>query len=278
MKCGIYTNTERDKDLFNTKKLIDLLERTDHKVLLDDNIAGKINDESYHDAKKADILFVLGGDGTILRAARKYGHLNIPLVGINIGHLGFMSELSINEVVPFLECIKQGDYKIDERMMLEAEIKDGSSVTLSALNDIVITRANRTNMVRLNIYIDGELTENFCGDGLIITTPTGSTAYSLAAGGPIAAPNLKCIIITPICGHSLYARSMVVDAASEIKITLSETEDDIAISADGADGYIKSGNVEIIVKSSNLTTKFLRTKKDTFFTQLQNKLAQWKVN
>lgn len=278
MKCGIYTNTQRDKDLSSTKKLIELLEEADHQVLLDSDIDVEINEKNYKDAKKSDILFVLGGDGTILRAIRKYGHLDIPLVGINIGHLGFMSELSLDEVIPFLECIKRGDYKLDERMMLEAELIDGSEVTLSALNDIVITRANRTNMVRLNIFIDGELTENFCGDGLIITTPTGSTAYSLAAGGPIVAPNLKCIIITPICGHSLYARSIVVDAASIIKITSSESEDDIAISADGADGYVKSGNVEIIVKSSNLTTKFLRTKKDTFFTQLQNKLAQWKVN
>lgn len=277
MKCGIYTNIDRDKDLTVTKKLIEMLEQAGHEVCFDRVVAEALDISVFKDASNSDILFVLGGDGTILRTVKKYGQYNIPLVGINIGHLGFMSELRIDEVPSFLECIKLGNYKIDERMMLEADVIDGSGFTLKALNDIVITRANRTNMVRLNIYIDGELTENFCGDGLIAATPTGSTAYSLAAGGPIVAPNLKCIIITPICGHSLYARSVVVDSECKIKITSSESEDNIAISADGTDGYVKSGNVEIIIKSSNLTTKFIRINKDTFFTQLQNKLAQWKV-
>jgi len=274
LKFGIFTNPEKDINLEATQKVVKALEKAGCEVYYDSDTAAVLGLDDFSDASHCDVLFVLGGDGTILQAARKYVQYGIFLAGINIGHLGFMSEIYIDEVDAFIAKAQKGQFVIDERMMLEAHIGRGEKPLL-ALNDFIVTRIKRTRLISLDMYINDTLAENYNGDGLIISTPTGSTAYSLSAGGPIVSPNMKCVIVTPICPHSLYARSIVTDSNDKLRISSRTGDDGIFISADGFNQVILTEEDDVIIGAAKETTKFIRSEPDTFFPQLKSKLAQW---
>lgn len=274
LRIGIYTNKDKDPGLQATGRVISALELAGCSICYDSDTASLLNLSEYADASQADALFILGGDGTILRAARKYVSFDLPMVGINIGHLGFMSEINLPDVEKMIHHIKQGDYVIDERMMLEAKI-NGAGRPFIALNDFIITKINRTHMVQLDLYVNGTLAEFYNGDGLIVATPTGSTAYSLSAGGPIIAPNVSCMLITPMCPHSLYARSIVTKYSDTIMVCPHEGEENVTFSADGQELQYLSSADKVIIQRSKRKTKFLRFTNDMFFPQLKDKLAQW---
>lgn len=274
MKYGIFTNPNKDKGLTATHILIDILTKAGCEICYDEETARELGIGDYCDARKCDILFILGGDGTILRAARKYVKYGTYLVGINFGRLGFMSEISINEVEEFLRIVDAGEYVVDERMLLEAEIPSRKSL-LIALNDFVITKQNRTKMVQLDLLINGTLAENYNGDGLIIATPTGSTAYALSSGGPIIAPNVRCILITPMCPHSLYGRSIVTKFSDEIQVRPTSQEGITTISADGMTGVPLTAEDTVTIRISKTRARFIRINADNFFPMLKMKLAQW---
>lgn len=276
LKFGVYTNEIKDPGLLATRTVISALERRDCAVCYDENTAKALKISDFQDAKHADVLFVLGGDGTILRAARKYVGYGIKLIGINIGHLGFMSEINLDDIERALDQVIQGDYIIDERMMLEAKVS-GHKKLLLALNDFIISKVNRTHMVKLDLYINGSLAELYNGDGLIVATPTGSTAYSLSAGGPIVAPNVNCVLITPICPHSLYARSIIAKFSDVVKVAPFSGEKDVTLTADGQEIVRIRESDEVTICRSGLVTQFIRLKKDHFFPQLKDKLAQWSI-
>lgn len=276
LKLGIYTNIRKDPGLRATKMVIKVLEDAGCFVCYDGDTADMLGLDEYVDAREAEALFILGGDGTILRAARRYVPTGIPLIGINIGHLGFMSELNLPDVEKMIEHIRKKDYVIDERMMLEARI-NGTGRVFIALNDFIITKINRTRMVQLDLYVNGTLADLYNGDGLIVATPTGSTAYSLSAGGPVIAPNVNCMLITPMCPHSLYARSIVTKYSDTITVRPREGEENVTFSADGQEGAYLSDTDMIEIKRSDLSAKFLRFTKDRFFPELKDKLAQWSV-
>jgi NAD+ kinase len=274
LNFGIYTNSAKDPGLKATRKVIAALENREITPCFDEDTAKALALDEYKNADDADVLFVLGGDGTILRAAQKYVHANILLVGINIGHLGFMSEISTEDIDALLERALNGDYTVDERMMLTAEFTP-SSDPLLALNDLVINHQNPAKMVQLELYVNGVLAEHYFGDGLIIATPTGSTAYALSAGGPIVAPNVNCILVTPICPHSLYGRSIITRPTDEI-IVKSVTENaSISVTADGRQVCRLDSGEYIKIRQSEVQTRFLRIKPDNFFPLLQQKLMQW---
>lgn len=276
LKFGIYTNADKDPGLRATKAVIGALEEAQYNICYDEDTAALLGIQKYTDAKEADALFILGGDGTILRAARKYVSMGIPLIGVNIGHLGFMSELNLPDVKRMLGHIEKKNYVIDERMMLEAKI-NGTGHAYVALNDFIITKENRTRMVQLDLYVNETLAEHYNGDGLIVATPTGSTAYSLSAGGPVIAPNVNCILITPMCPHSLYARSIVTKYSDKITVRPREGQTEVTFSADGQEwGRLRETDC-LEISSSALIAKFLRITDDTFFPQLKDKLAQWSV-
>lgn len=276
LKFGVYTNEIKDPGLLATRTVISALERRDCAVCYDENTAKALKISDFQDAKHADVLFVLGGDGTILRAARKYVGYGIKLIGINIGHLGFMSEINLDDIESALDQVIKGDYIIDERMMLEAEVS-GRKKPLLALNDFIVSKVNRTHMVKLDLYINGSLAELYNGDGLIVATPTGSTAYSLSAGGPIVAPNVNCVLITPICPHSLYARSIIAKFSDVVKVAPFSGEKDVTLTADGQEIVRIRESDEVTICRSGLVTQFIRLKKDHFFPQLKDKLAQWSI-
>ncbi|MEG2882918.1 MAG: NAD(+)/NADH kinase [Christensenella sp.] len=276
LKLGIYTNADKDPGLIATKKVISVLKAVHCDICYDEDTARLLGIEDYTDARAAQALFVLGGDGTILRAVRKYVLTGIPIIGVNIGHLGFMSELNLSDVPKMAEHLHSKDYVIDERMMLEARI-NGTGAPIVALNDFIITKVNRTRMVQLDLYVNGTLAEHYNGDGLIVATPTGSTAYSLSAGGPVIAPNVNCMLITPMCPHSLYARSIVTKYSDVIIVRPRDGETDVTFSADGQQIQHLKNNDSIEIKRSEQNTRFLRFTNDTFFPQLKDKLAQWSV-
>lgn len=274
LKFGIYTNKTRDPGLRATKTVIDVLKQHGFDSYYDADTAKELGVHDFKDAKDADVLFILGGDGTILRAARKYVEFGTNLVGLNTGRLGFMSEIYLEDINLMIDKLLDGDYTVDKRMMLEAEAP-GQSTTVMVLNDFVIKGQNQSKMVQLDLYVNGVLAENYNGDGLIIATPTGSTAYALAAGGPIVAPNVNCIVVTPICPHSLYARSIVIKYSDVIRVVSRQQQEAMLISADGQALIKLNGEKGVTIKMSDTCAKFLRIKSDNFFPLLKQKLAQW---
>ncbi len=274
MKFGIFTNPVKDTGLAATRKVIDALTRADCGIFYDSDTAKMLGLKEYSDARHCDVLLIVGGDGTILRAANKYVKYGIFLAGINFGNLGFMSETDPDSVDCLIARIKDGDYIIDERMMLEGRLPS-CGTPLYVLNDFIIARKSVSNPVQFRLYINDVFVQGYNGDGIILATPTGSTAYSLSAGGPIISPSVSCILITPICPHSLHARSIAAKHTDTVKIVPVASKNGMVLSVDGQVEIDIQADDEIAVKESNVKVKFIRLEKDTFFPQLNSKLAQW---
>lgn len=229
----------------------------------------KINLEDF----KGSMIISLGGDGTMLTAINKCQ--NIPILGINLGHLGFLTELEITEL-DFFDKIFAGDYYIDKRMVLDLEIlRDGVQIVKEiALNDVIVKTENSFRIVNIEVLSDGNRVLDFGGDGVIIATPTGSTAYSLAAGGPIIEPELDVICITPICSHKLIGKSFVFSKNREITVKIEERNQNIVyIAVDGNNNVrINPEDIIKITKSSDYVP-FIRIKGATFFDVLEQKIG-----
>lgn len=224
----------------------------------------------------ADLLIVLGGDGTILEAGRMAAPEGVPIVGVNMGRLGYMAEIEMNEL-HLIDKIVRGQYHVDERSMLKVELLRGGKESIAsafALNDAVITNGSVARLVDLEVREGGMLLSTYRADGLIFTTPTGSTAYSMSAGGPIIDPRQRCICMTPICPHSLAARPLIFpdDAVLEAK-NICEREKMLYLTIDGRINLeLRRGDVVRIARAE-LTTKLLRVKERSFYTTLRQKLS-----
>ncbi len=220
--------------------------------------------------KNIEILVVLGGDGTILRAARLMGDKQVPILGIRFGRLGFLAELSGETYKKELAAILKGNYKIDERMVLEAEV--GKSANLFALNDVVIFRSSSSKLINMEVKVDGKHMNKFRSDGLIVASPTGSTAYSLSSGGPIVSPGINVIVINPICPHMLSNRPTLVSGDSSIEICFTELDDGCTITVDGQHDLPITKNTTIYIKKADYRVKLVRSEKHDFFSIVRNKL------
>ena len=187
---------------------------------------------------QVDLLLVLGGDGTLLSMARLVGDLGVPILGVNLGGLGFLTALTVDELFPALEAYLDDGLVIEERMMLAAVVsRQGERLSeYVALNDMVITKSAMSRIIRLEVAVDGQLATGYRADGLIISTPTGSTAYSLSAGGPIVFPTMDAVVLTPICSHTLTNRPIVLPGSQRIEVTLL-TDQDVMLTADGQVGF-----------------------------------------
>ncbi len=225
--------------------------------------------------READAIIVLGGDGSLLDAARRAAPHGKPLLGINMGRLGYMTELEMTELA-LLEKLFTGEYELDRRAMLHIAVKTqngGTRAESFALNDAVISNGSVARIVDLELYEAGELVTSYRADGVIVSTPTGSTAYSMSAGGPITDPHLGCLCVTPICSHSLTARPIVFrdDATLEIKNTC-QREKMLYLTVDGKINFeIYRGDFVTITKSP-METALIRFKKSGFYNRLQNKM------
>ncbi|HML34337.1 MULTISPECIES: NAD(+)/NADH kinase [Sporomusa] len=236
------------------------------------HLAGKL------ECVRKDITFgiTLGGDGTLLNTAREIAPFGIPVCGVNMGNLGFLTEIELPDLSTALERLVKGDYYIEERLMLDAVvIRDGSPIYISpALNDIVIAKGGFSRMIKLKLYIDEELTADYPADGLIIATSTGSTGYSLSSGGPIVNPKLKVIVITPICPHTLHSRALVISEREEIKVRMQATHDDIVLTVDGQSVYSLLPNDTVVVRRSPFRARFIKFTGKSYYETLRTKLRR----
>ena len=259
-KVGIIANTAKEKSPACTAELRDWLTARGLEVYLEERIAAKIGASGVERGKLGslvDLLVVFGGDGTILRTARLVQERDVPIVGINLGVFGYLTEVNLGEMYSALELILAGNFQIERRMMLDVEINGGeeSHRDGAVLNDVVINRGNLSRIVELETTVDGRYLTTFKADGLIVATPTGSTAYSLAAGGPIVFPELYSIIINPICPHTLTNRPIILPEGVEIKVTLWTLEEGATVTLDGQVSFtVRSGDTITIRKSRCITT------------------------
>jgi NAD+ kinase len=187
-------------------------------------------------SERSDLVIVLGGDGTLLHAARVLAHQSAPLLGINLGRLGFLVDISPEQMLPHLDAILEGHYELEHRFLLEVSMSNESlpEQPIVAFNDVVLHKWNIARMIEFETYVDGQLVNDQRSDGLIVSTPTGSTAYALSGGGPLMHPSLNAIVMVPICPHTLSNRPIVVDGDSEIEIRLNKAHaEDVQITCDG---------------------------------------------
>ncbi|MHB8985488.1 MAG: NAD(+)/NADH kinase, partial [Eubacteriales bacterium] len=225
---------------------------------------------------KIDYVIVLGGDGTILRAARKIAASSTPIIGVNFGHLGFLTEIDVPDLLPALEKILSGQYYIDERMMLEARLfRKGKIIGHSVgLNDAVITKGAFARLILLETYLNDEYADTYPADGLIVASPTGSTAYSLSAGGPLVTPDFDLMLITPICPHTLWARPMAVAPDSVVKVILRSPQAEVMLTMDGQHGFSLKEDDLVVINRAPDKARFLRLKGRNFFEVLRKKLKE----
>jgi len=225
--------------------------------------------------KEVELVISLGGDGTLCKSAREFSPVKIPVLGINLGGLGFLTEIPMENFQEDLEKILSGEYIVERRMMLQTKIisKESKSPCFIALNDIVISKSFLPRIVSLKTFVSDEFVTTYSADGLIISTPTGSTAYSLSAGGPIVHPNLEVIILSPICAHTLAVRPLIVSQEETIKIIPEKPSEDIFVTIDGQETHPLKNGEQVEIKKSPYQAKLIRLKGRSFFQVLRTKFG-----
>lgn len=248
------------------------------EVLLDTTSAALLNEQGGMPktqlAEKADVLLVLGGDGTILSAARLAAERSIPILGVNMGGLGFLTEVRLDNLYPSLERVFANDFILDERLMLATHIhRHGETVARgTVLNDVVISKGTLARMIDLQVAIGGQFVTNLRGDGLIIGTPTGSTAYSLSAGGPIMNPGVQALVLTPICPHTLTHRPLIVPGNAVIEVTLTSQDEGSMATLDGQVGVTIVQGDKTLIHASDYRTRLIRFPESHYYEVLRGKL------
>ena len=217
-----------------------------------------------------DIAIVIGGDGTLLRAATDCAMAKVPAVGINLGTVGFLTEVEVADLEDALDALLEGRYTTEKRTLLKAVINDGEDVC-HVLNDIVVSKRDHEQLIHIDLYADGELVYHYKADGLIIATPTGSTGYSISAGGPVVDPSMDLVVATPICAHMLLARSAVLSADKELVIKLGRNN--AIISADGQKHRMFTSYDTVKITKSEYKFELIKIGKSSFYNTLINKLS-----
>jgi len=279
-RIAIIPNNNKDIGLVNTKRLVEFLhEKTE--IYMDDaySVLGmNINYVSPADIyDNADYLIVLGGDGTILQRAAECAKRKIPILGINLGKVGFMAEIEIDDMEDSLTRFLEDDFVIEKRMMMKAEIRREGEIQCSfhALNDVVVSKHAGDNLICVELSTDGEAINRYTADGIIIATPTGSTGYSISAGGPVVDPCMRLYVATPICAHMLSVRSAVLPSEKNIKIKLDSEYGvtDAVVTADGdIQGYIKDCD-EVVITESEYDFELIKIGNQSFYDTVLKKLS-----
>lgn len=278
-RIGIVAKTDRDEAKDVVAGLLQWCAARHCVPVLDKETAALCPDAGVATTRKpdlpgqVDVLLVLGGDGTLLSMARLVGNLGVPILGVNLGGLGFLAALTVDELYPALESLLRDELVIEERMMLVATVsRQGERLSeYAALNDMVITKSAMSRIIRLEVAVDGELATGYRADGLIISTPTGSTAYCLSAGGPIVYPTMDAVVLTPICSHTLTNRPIVLPASLRIEVTLA-TDQDVMLTADGQVGFALKPWDTVEIRRASARTRLLRPPHKHFFSVLRTKL------
>ena len=277
---GIVPNYNKEPAMKLVNELAEFLLKKECKVVLTYKIAEMtgLNDlgvTKYELYSKSDFIIVLGGDGTLLDTGRKAAKFGTPRLGINMGTMGFLATADGSEAETAIEKVLNGEYKIEKRLMLESEIISDTDNPKQyiAVNDVCISRGVFTKITEYDIYVNEEYLATFRADGIIISTPTGSTAYNLSAGGPVLKPDIACMVITPICPHSLHSRSIVVSADDTVRIEASfGSNGDIIMSMDGQTSVILNNGDIINVRKSANSINIIKTNTRSFYEILRKKL------
>jgi len=274
MKISIIANPRKKKTSSICKKLIPWLKKRGVEVFISKDVAKGIKcvKKDYSRemaARKGDILIAMGGDGTLLEAVRLLKGRDIPIIGVNAGGLGFLTEVTLEELYSLLEDVLKGKFETEERAMLEVSLK---SKKFFALNDVVITRGAFSRILRLKLYIGEEFANTYLSDGLILATPTGSTAHSLSAGGPIVHPGLKVIVVSPICPHTMTNRPLIISGDKEVTIELDREKVEVSLTIDGQiwKGLVPGQKVRI--KMAKNVVRLITNPKKSYFEVLRQKL------
>ena len=281
-KIGIVSKPRKEDAGHILSELVRWLRDKGTEPLMDQETASLIEITSPYSrqdiAALSEFVIVLGGDGTLLSVARLIGSRGTPILGVNLGSLGFLTEVTLDEMYLLLEDILSGKMIIDERGMLEAAIRrEGQEIArYTVLNDVVINKGARARMILMETRVDGRLLNTYRADGLIISTPTGSTAYSLSAGGPIVYPTVGAVIISPICPHTLTNRPIVVPDDAAIEVTLRTEDEDVLVTLDGQEGHQIKFMDTVAIKKIKGTIKLILSPKKDYYQILRQKL-RWGV-
>ena len=235
------------------------------------NIQSSLEPEA---ASKADLVVVVGGDGTLLAAARLLGDRQIPILAINHGGLGFLTEVTLEEMYPAIDRVLAGHFVTEHRMMMDIDLSraDNRVGVYRALNDVVINKGTISRMIELEAHVDGQYVTRFRADGLIVATPTGSTAYNLSAGGPIVFPTMSAMVVTPICSHTLTNRPIVLPPGVRVEIILADAHEDVHVTVDGQVGMKLETDDKITVEKSDIAVKLVAPADKNYFDILRGKL------
>jgi NAD+ kinase len=225
-------------------------------------------------AGEVDLMLVLGGDGTMIATARMMGDREIPVLGVNYGGLGYLTEFRIEELFNGLESILAGNYRLDKRVMLAVELQrgDATAMTNRVLNDVVINKSALARIIEIEAYLNGQFVNAFRADGLIVSTPTGSTAYNLSAGGPVIFPSMNAVVITPICPFTLSNRPIVVPDDAQIELLLKTDKEEVALTLDGQVGCPLAVEDRILIRKSRTTFNLIQPSNRNYFEVLRDKL------
>ncbi|TAF65165.1 MAG: NAD kinase [Cytophagales bacterium] len=285
MRIAVHAKNFQDKALPFLNEMFEVIKQKDASLLLSTHFYEQLKEkeniilpeyETYqpytNDIKKADFLFSIGGDGTLLECITHIADRQIPVLGINLGRLGFLATTSPDDIRRTIHCLENGYYSFDERSLLKAytdkEIFGGLDF---ALNDFTITKRDTASMIVVHTYINGEYLNSYWADGLIVSTPTGSTGYSLSCGGPVVMPSSNNFIISPVSPHNLNVRPLIVSDDCVISFTIEGRSKNFLVSLDSR-SYVIDNTVQIAVKKEKFKTKLVKLKEENFWDTLRNKL------
>jgi NAD+ kinase len=276
---GLILNTDKEKSFKVAADVMEWLNERNITVRVEKMAAEKMGlkkeNSSFPEMKSSvDLVILFGGDGTFLYTAQHFIGTEIPILGVNLGRLGFLTEIEIEELYQRLSKIIKGDFSIKKRMLLQSQVKRCSQLVHKsfALNDVVVNRGANSRMINIKLYINEEFVNSYRADGLIMATPTGSTAYNLSAGGPIVNPQIRAIIITPICPHTLYVRPMVISENEKLKIVITGKNNVMKITTDGNKTYDLNDEDHIYISAAKNSISMVNFADKTFYNILHEKM------
>jgi NAD+ kinase len=279
MRIGVIAREDRSDAPDVLRELVRWLRRRGCQVVLDPETGALVADGARIVERAAlpgevDLIVVLGGDGTLLAAARLVGGRDVPILGVNLGHLGFLTATALEALYPTLEAVLRGEYTAEERIMLAASLsRDGEILAdYLALNDVVIAKGALGRLIDLEVSADGQLMTAYRADGLIIATPTGSTAYNLSASGPILFATMEAVVLTPICSHALTNRPIVLPAGVRLEVALLADSPDVVLLLDGQPGLPVTAKDVVEVRRAAARIHLVRDPQKTYFQVLRTKL------
>jgi NAD+ kinase len=287
MKIAIFGNIYRPIILSHIELLFNYFKDKEVKIFLDEELyqfikangsccmenSEPISGDDFH----ADLALSIGGDGTFLNTAARIGRKNIPILGVNTGRLGFLADVTTNDIIPALEAIIDGKFIIEERTLLHVETSDGSVLEYPyALNEVSILKQDSSSMMSITASINGQMVHTYHADGLILSTPTGSTAYSMSVGGPIAIPQTQNFILTPIASHSLNVRPLIIPDSWTIELEVHSRSSCYLVAVDGRSKVLDQ-NIKLRIVKADYSIKTIKQLNHTFFDTLKNKLM-WGVD